>query len=130
MTNLKKKVIGIVITLGVTSTMLTGCFAGLDNAKALHGGVLSNSKGDYVVFKYSGSRITDCWILKNSYVKSESDSDGLNFVDSDGNGILLQGDSKVIRINNAKDFTGYVEYHTDKDLGSYEDFYKQNGIKK
>lgn len=125
MKNIKKKTMGIIVALGIVSATFTGCFAGWGNDVALHGGAFSNSKGTYVILNESGGQIMDCWILRDSYVKSEKQSDGLNFVDKNGNGVMVQGDSKVTRINNSSELDKYIEYHLETDLIPYSQFYKE-----
>jgi hypothetical protein len=120
-----KKFVLVGMMLSLMLITCTGCFAGWGNDAAVHGGVFSNSKGDYVVLNESGGEIMDCWVLKDSYVKSESSSDGLTLVDNDGNGIIIQGDCKVMRINSAVDMNNYIEYHVETDLIPYGDFYRE-----
>ena len=74
----------------------------------------------------SGGQIMDCWILHNSYVKQNEHSDGFSLVDENGHGILVQGDSKIIRINNKMNNKKYIEYHKETDLIPYEQFYKEH----
>lgn len=123
---MKKKAIKLLLvaTLTLVPITFTGCFAGWGNQKALKGGYFSNNKGSYVVLNESGGTVMDCWILKDIYVESESNSDGLRFVDENGNGIIVQGDSKIIRINSNTDLNKYVEYHIDTDIVPYNEFYK------
>lgn len=120
----KKLMLGIL--LAIVCFSFTGCFASWGNEKALKGGYFSNNTGDYIVLNESGGEIMDCWILKNTYVESETSSDGLRFVDPSGNGIIVQGDAKIIRVNNEIDSKQYIEYHKDTDLISYEEFYKEH----
>lgn len=125
MKNIKKK-IGLIMVAGVMCFSLTGCFAGWGNDKAVHGGYLTSDVGNYVVLNESGGQIMDCWVLKDSYVKSETSSDGLTMVDQNGNGIIIQGDVKIIRDNGKLDTSKYIEYHKETDIISYEEFYKAN----
>jgi len=125
MKNIKKK-IGLIMVTGVMCFSLTGCFASWENRNALKGGYFTTNKADYVILNESGGTIMDCWILKNVYVESESQSDGLRFVDQNNNGIIVVGDAKIIRINNNTDTSKYIEYHKEIDIASYEDFYKTN----
>jgi hypothetical protein len=122
---MKKKLLALFIIAGISSFSLTGCFAGWGNDKAVHGGYLSSDTGDYVVLNESGGQIMDCWILKDAYVKSETQSDGLTMVDMNGNGIIIQGDVKIIRDNGKLDMSKYVEYHKELDLTPYEEFFKE-----
>lgn len=121
---MRKKVLALSILGLIASFSLTGCGAGWQNTKATHGGYFTNNKGDYIVLNESGGQIMDCWILDDTYVKQNTDTDGFSLVDKNGNGILVQGDSKIIRINKKTDMSKYVEYHKEKDLISYEEFYK------
>lgn len=121
---MKKKILLLGI-LGVMAFSLTGCMAGWGNEKAVNGGYFTSDKGDYVVLNESGGQIMDCWILYDSYVKQNDSTDGFSLVDKNGNGILVQGDSKIIRMNNRIDELKYMEYHKEKDLMSYEDFYNK-----
>ena len=123
---MKKKAIKLLLiaTLTLIPITFTGCFAGWDTDRATDGGVISNSKGDYVILNESGGSIMDCWILKNTYVKSEGQSDGVRFADTSGDGIIVQGDAKIIRINNTSDLNKYIEYHIDTDIVPYNEFYK------
>lgn len=121
---MKKKILLLGI-LGVMAFSLTGCMAGWGNEKAVNGGYFTSDKGDYVVLNESGGQIMDCWILYDSYVKQNDSTDGFSLVDKNGNGILVQGDSKIIRMNNRIDESKYMEYHKEKDLISYEDFYNK-----
>lgn len=122
---MKKKLISGILILVLCSS-LGGCFASFDNENALKGGYFSTNKGDYVVLNESGGTIMDCWILKNVYVESEAKSDGLRFVDENGNGVIIQGDAKIIRMNNNTNISKYVEYHKETDILSYEEFYKDH----
>lgn len=125
MKNIKKK-IALVTIIGVMCFSLTGCFAGWGNQKAVHGGYFTSDTGKYVVINESGGQIMDIWILKDSYVKSENGSDGATLVDQNGNGVIIQGDVKVIRDNGDLDMSKYVEYHKEIDLIPYDEFYKAN----
>lgn len=122
---MKKKFLLLGI-LGIMTFSLTGCFAGLGNDKAVNGGYFSSDTGDYVVLNESGGQIMDCWILHDSYVKQNDSTDGFSLVDKNGNGILVQGDSKIIRMNSRVDESKYIEYHKEADLISYEDFYNKH----
>jgi len=121
---MKKKLIMVTLLVCISSLNLTGCFAGMGNDKAVQGGYFSSDTGNYVVLNESGGQIMDCWVLRDSYVKSESQSDGLTLVDMNGNGVIIQGDVKIIRDNGKLDTSKYVEYHKELDLISYEEFYK------
>jgi hypothetical protein len=125
MKNIKKKV-GVALLVGTMSLSLTGCFAGWGNTKAVHGGYFTSDTGKYVVINESGGQIMDVWILKDSYVKSEQGSDGATVVDEDGNGIIIQGDVKVIRDNGNLDLNKYTEYHKEINLIPYEEYFKAN----
>lgn len=83
---MKKKLIVSILLIGI-SFSFTGCFASWGNNKAVHGGFLTTNKGKYVVINESGGQIMDVWILKNSYVKSEKDSDGATVVDEEGDSL-------------------------------------------
>lgn len=122
---MKKKmlVIGLIMSISMT---FTGCFAGIENEKAKQGSLFSTNKGDYIVVNYAGNKIVDVWKLKNAYVKSEDSSDGWNFVDSKGNAVMLSGDVKVQRINDADTFDNYREYHYEYNGGDYYDFVKNS----
>lgn len=122
---MKKIKIALIIGLVVTTISLTGCMASWGNEKALKGGYFTTNKADYVVLNESGGKIMDCWVLKNVYVESEDKSDGLRFVDSNGDGIIVQGDSKVIRVNNKETLKKYKEYHIDTDFIPYEEYVKK-----
>jgi len=51
-------------------------------------------------------------------------------VDQNDNGIIIQGDTKIIRINGNMDISKYIEYHKEINIISYEEFYKNNkGVK-
>ena len=123
---MKKKIIILALMIVLGSVSLTGCFAGWDTDKAVDGGVFSNSKGNYVVLNESGGQIMDCWVLRNTYIKSEDTSDGIRFMDEDGNGIIVQGDAKIVRTKDERELGKYIEYHIDKDFVPYLEFYKQN----
>jgi hypothetical protein len=114
------------------SISLSGCFASCQNTAAMNGSVIGAYNADYIAINESGGTIMDCWILHNVYVESEEDSDGLRFIDSHGDGILVQGDAKIKRVNDPKtfDFDQYVEYHYETDLIPYPEFYKmKKGLK-
>ncbi|HLO11328.1 MAG TPA: hypothetical protein VK190_03605 [Pseudoneobacillus sp.] len=126
----KKKFVALIVVLMMIPVLTTGCFASWGNSKALKGGYFTNNKGTYVVLNESGSKIMDCWILRDTFVESEANSDGLRFADEYGNGIVVQGDAKIIRINNPIDLNKYIEYHVETDLIPYDEFYKtKKGIK-
>ena len=125
---MKKRILGILLT-GAIMMSMTGCFASLQNDKTIKGGYLTTSKADYIVLNESGGTIMDCWILEDVYVESESTSDGVRFGDKNGNGVVVQGDAKIIRINNKTDISKYVEYHKEIDVVSYEEFYKAKMMK-
>lgn len=123
---MKKIKILSIIGLMVATLSFTGCMASWNNQKALKGGYFTTNKANYVVLNESGGEIMDCWVLKDVYVESEDNSDGLRFVDKNGDGIIIQGDSKVIRINNDDTLGKYVEYHIDTDLIPYDEFIKKH----
>jgi len=118
-----KKVLALILVLGVTIGS-SGCFASFSNGKALNGGYWTTNKTDYIVLNQSGGQIMDVYKLKNAYVESESGSDGVRFADNNGNGVIVQGDTKVIRINNSLDWDKYKEYHIEIDLIPYQEFVK------
>lgn len=84
------------------------------------------TKGDWIVVKQSGGKITDVWKLENEFVQSEQGSDGWLFMDQNGNPVHVGGDMKAIRVNEQKDeiFNSYVEYHMEHDSLNYEQKYK------
>jgi restriction endonuclease S subunit len=124
---MKKSKICLAIALMVGITVCTtGCFASCQNNKVLKGGYFTTNKSDYIVFNESGGQIMDVYKLRNVYVESESSSDGVRFADSNGNGIVIQGDVKIIRVNNSVDWDNYVEYHIETDIVPYTEFYKEH----
>ena len=119
MKNLSKRVLGLVLIMVILLSTMTGCFASWDNQRNLTGGILSNSKSDYIVLNESCGTIMDCWILKNTFVQSEDQSDGFRFTDNLGRGVIVQGDAVVMRLNSATDVSMYIEYHIGTDLVPY-----------
>ena len=122
---MKKRIIGLVLVLAMVMCS-TGCFAGLKNNIAKNGGFFTKNAGDYVVINYAGNKIMDVYKLKNCFVQSEGSSDGWNLIDDKGNVVLLAGDEKIIRVNDASTFDNYKEYHYEFDGGDYYDFLKAN----
>lgn len=94
----------------------------MQNDIAKKGSLLGSTKSDYVAINYSGEKIMDVWVLSDQYVQSEGESDGWNFVDKNGDVIMLGGDVKIIRINDASTLAKYKEYHYEFDGGDYYDF--------
>ena len=120
---MKKKILSLLI-VGVFSCSLMGCMDSFKTKANKHGGYFVSSTGNYEVINYSGNRIMDVWLLKDTYVAENSNSDGCVFTDNDGNSIDLQGDVKIIRIKDLSELNDYKEYHAEKDLISYEEFMK------
>lgn len=58
----------------------------------------------------AGGKIMDVWILTNTFVQSESTSDGWVFRCRD-TVVMIGGDAKVIRDDSNKITNQYVEYH-------------------
>jgi uncharacterized protein YceK len=56
-------------------TLLSGC-ARWKNKVNANGNIFGSTKGDWVVIKQSGGKITDVWKLENEFVQSENGSDG------------------------------------------------------
>ena len=100
----------VAILLAASVSSLVRC-AKIDNAIARDGGLFGAYKGDWIVVKYSGGRITDVWKLKNVMVQSEHQSDGWVFQDETGNVFNLGGDTKAIRGKEGKLWDQYKEYH-------------------
>lgn len=98
---------------------LPGC-AKWEAQRAADGGFLGSYKGDYIVRNDSGGVIMDIWVLENTIVQSETDSDGWFFVDNSGNVIHLGGDAKVIRVKDKSLLSKYREYHRELDKVPYE----------
>ena len=108
----------IAILLVAFLASLSGC-AKLDNAIARDGGLWGSYKGDWIVVKYSGGKITDVWKLKDVMVQSEEHSDGWVFQDNAGNVFNLGGDTKAIRVKEAKLWDQYREYHMEFSTDPY-----------
>lgn len=82
---------------------------------AAKGGFWGSYNGDYIVRNDSGGVIMDIWVLENTIVQSETDSDGWFFVDKSGNVVHLGGDVKVIRVKDKSLLSKYREYHREFD---------------
>ena len=119
-----KKVLLVVLLCSIIATTFTGCFAGFENDIKKKGGLFGSHKADYIVINYSGNKIVDVYKLRDIYVKSEEGSDGVNFVDANDNPVIIQGDLKIIRCNNASEWDKYTEYHLEFNLVEYQEFVK------
>ena len=111
-----KKLILILVVLAST-----GC-ARWSTSVARDGGIVGSYNGDYVCVNYAGNRIVDVWKLKDTFVTSEHKSDGLVFLDSRQNVIMVGGDVKLMRVKDSALWDAYVEYHYEMDGGDYQDF--------
>lgn len=123
---MKKSTAKIVLTIVMAIALaisVTGC-AGFNNEIQANGSIIGSTSGSYVVTNYSGNTIMDVWVLKDAYVKSESGSDGWNFIDNDGNPEKIGGDAKIIRVKDRTTLSKYVEYHYEFDGGNYYSFLK------
>lgn len=99
------------LMLGLLSClMLGGCFEGFKNKLSRDGGFIT-SKGDYIVINSSGNIILDVYKLKNKFVNNQTESDGVGFIDNNGNYVLIQGDCKVVRVSDSATWDKYKEYH-------------------
>jgi hypothetical protein len=103
--------------------LLSGC-ASWRNKIAHKGGLFTEYRGDYVVISESGGVIMDVWVLEDVYVESEKNSDGWRFIDNLGQPTNVGGDSKVIRIKSKAELQNYLEYHIERDLVPYREFFK------
>jgi len=93
-----------------------GCMEGFKTKLKRDGGFISN-KADYIIVNTSGNRVLDIYKLRNVFVSNQESSDGVGFIDIDGNYTLIQGDVKVIRIIEGQNqWNEYKEYHFDKDF--------------
>jgi len=105
---------------------MTGC-AGCRNDIKARGGLLGEYEGDYIVISQSGGLIMDCYVLKNVYVQSETNSDGWKFTDEYGNLTRIGGDTKVIRIQDAEELDKWHEYHMEFETMTYREKFGESG---
>ena len=109
------------ILLGLMMIMcmgFTGCFEGVKNSVARDGGFFATSKGDYIVINTSGNRVLDIYKLKDRFVNNQENTDGVGFIDNNGDYVLIVGDVKVIRVSHPSTWDRYEEYHFDEEFAS------------
>lgn len=93
--------------------LIVFCFVGCaesGNKIAKDDGIFSQYDGNYIVINYSGGKIMDVWKLNGIYVLSEENLDSWCFCIND-TVIMLNGDAKIIRDDDNKISSKYVEYH-------------------
>jgi hypothetical protein len=114
--------------IAVTSILMlnSGCAKFNAQREAAGGGLIGSYNGDYIVRNDSGGVIMDVWVLSNTIVSSETNSDGWFFVDSNGNVVHLGGDCKVIRVKDKSLLSKYHEYHREFETVPYEKLYAKN----
>jgi len=118
-----KRVVMLVVLVMLVFT--SGCMSFKNDIKS-RGGFLGSHAGDYVVLSQSGGLIMDCWLLKDVYVESVSESDGWRFVDDNDNSIYIGGDVKVIRCEKrSKLFDKYHEYHMEFEPYTYRETFNE-----
>lgn len=104
-----------IIILGAIIATLTGCFAGTENSISKHGGFIGTHKSDYIIVNTTGSMILDVYKLRNTYVSENQNTDGINFKHPvSGSHVTIQGDVKIIRNPNSREWDLYKEYHADE----------------
>lgn len=101
-----------------------GC-ASTWNDIGARGGLIGSYEGSFVVISQSGGLVMDCWVLTDSYVESEENSDGWRFIDNDGNVVHIGGDSKVVRLDDEEDLKNYIEYHMEEESVTYREKFAQ-----
>lgn len=114
--------------IAATSILMlnSGCAKFNAQREAAGGGFLGTYNGDYIVRNDSGGVIMDVWVLSNTIVSSETNSDGWFFLDNSGNVIHLGGDCKVIRVKDKSILGKYHEYHREFEKIPYETLYPKN----
>ena len=92
------------------------------------GGILA-TEGTYIVIQYTDTNdITDCYILKNSFIKPIYHI-GWLFEDNKGNHIMVSGTFKIIRVieeNETEMLQKYHNYHREFEKLSYQEKFEKN----
>jgi len=113
------------MAIAMLPMLLDGCAGACQRIKA-NGSLIGSTKGDWIVVKESGGKITDVYKLEDVMVQSEASSDGWLFLDQNGNPVNIGGDMKAIRVvsNKQEVFDRYVEYHMEFEDISYREKFK------
>lgn len=106
---MKKIIISLLLVLG-----FSGCLNKIKNTTKRDGGFFWTSPADYIIVNSSGNKILDIYKLHSAFVSNQENSDGVGFVDEEGNYTLLQGEVKIIRITGQDVWDKYTEYHYDR----------------
>lgn len=116
---MKRKILSI-LGIGILSMgLLTGCMTDAEKELSMADGysnpwvdIDGREGGRYVIINYSGGVVMDVWKIENKLVSSIKESDGWEFVDSQGVLNRVGGDALVIRCdNNDEIWNRYEEYH-------------------
>jgi hypothetical protein len=121
------KKFAVILSIFAILVLTNGCAGTCQRMKA-NGSIVGSVKGDWVVVKQSGGRITDVFLLEDVMVQSEQGSDGWLFVDQQGNATHIGGDMKAIRVeprNKQEMFSKYHEYHMEFESQTYQEKYNQ-----
>lgn len=116
---MKKKIISLLGISIVSMGLLTGCITDAEKELSMADGSSNpwldfdgRDAGRYIIINSSGGVVMDVWKIENKLVSSIDDSDGWEFIDSEGVLNRVGGDALVIRCDNNDDvWDRYEEYH-------------------